>query len=620
MKLSRKILSFILSLTMLACTGQFAFAAQEAAAGDGVTGGDNGANTEQAAAGAAALGKEGEDYAAGEVIVVFEKGTTNSKVNEILSDNDATFESKTRVDGNTVALASLDEGTSVAEAVGDLSEEKKVAYAQPNYKYTIKGTPDPYLEPTVINEDGEEISNPKYQKQFVMTKAKEAWAEVESGSHAQTTVAVIDTGVDIGHVDLKGNLVDSAKTSYMQFAYGGSKATKGDTGDHGSHVAGIIAATYDNGNGGAGIASGTNNDLVKLLPVCASDDGESLFTIDIVNGMNYAAAQGADVINMSFGANFKDRVEGEAIKALYYNKGITFVAAAGNEYSDEYSDPSDMKEVISVCNYNAAVTKGEVTGQTVGFPSTGSNYGIAKDIAAPGEGIWSTTPGNQYGMMGGTSMSTPVVSGICALMLDVNPDLTPAQVRNIICATADEDTVITNNLMGAGKINAKKAVQAAKAASASTPVESVEIDAALGEDSKKHMEIDIDDSAFEDKGYGIDTIVRPAESLADITWESSDESVATVDANGIVNGVSAGTCVITATAGSKSDSVEVTVSETNDPASIELTDTIDEMIAGTWDDLSGAVKVTAKDPSKALTNDEIYWESSDPSVVFTELG
>lgn len=585
MKLKEKIISLTLCMALALGTGQAAFAA--------VT--DEGAD-EANAGPAETIGVEGEDFASGEIIVVFEKGTTNSKAGEVLADNDASLEKKTKVDGSTVALASIDEGTSVEEAIENIEAESKVAYVQPNYKYSLKAT-DPLYDPAKRGQYD-------YQKQFDMTKAKEAWAEVGSVSQP-TIVCVLDTGADMAHEDLTGNLVlIDGKKQYKQFSGRVSRLATADTDSHGTHVAGIIGAVYGNGKGGAGIAAGeAGSPLVKVLPVGASGDGESLYTMDIVLGLKYAASQNAKVINMSFGALGRDRVEGEAIKDLYYNKGITFVAAAGNESKDEYNDPSDMKEVISVCNYDVNA------GATMGWRYTESNYGSAKDISAPGQGIWSTIPGNNYTRYSGTSMATPVVSGICALVLDANPDLTPAQVRNIICATAVKDSVITENKMGYGKIDAEAAVKAAKAASAGVPVSSVAV-------KTKTVTLDVDNTSMDDKGYGMEALVLPAESLADVTWESDDESIAKVDENGTVLPKKPGTCHITVRAGGKEDTCTVTVKGGVDPTGISLTSHPQKLASGEWIELGGKVKIV---PSNA-TNDEVYWSSSDPNVAIAEEG
>lgn len=586
MKWKRKIISLMLCMALALGTGQAAFAAMTDEEADGANAGPAGT-----------IGVEGEDYASGEVIVVFEEGTTNSKVGEILSDNDASLEKKTRVDGSTVALASVDEGTSVEEVIDSIEEENKVAYVQPNYKYSLTAT-DPYYDPA-------KKGTLYYQKQFDMTKAKEAWSEVGSVSKP-TIVCVLDTGVDMSHEDLTDNLVlIDGKKQYRQYSGSIARLAASDSGWHGTHVAGIIGAVYGNGKGGAGIAAGeAGAPLVKVLPVGASGDGESLYTMDIVLGMKYAASKGARVINMSFGALGRDRVEGEAIKELYYNKGITFVAAAGNERTDEYSDPSDMKEVISVCNYDVRA------GATLSWEDTDSNYGSAKDISAPGQGIWSSIPVNKYSRESGTSMATPIVSGICAMVLDANPNLTPAQVRNIICATAKKNSVIEDNEMGYGTVDAEAAVKAAKAASADVPVERVEI--------KTHsVTLDVDNATMRDKGYGMETLVFPAESLADVTWSSSRESVATVDKYGIVTPKSPGTCTITASAGdAPPDTCVVTVKGGIDPTGISFSNYPKKLSVGELYELNKKVKIV---PSTA-TNDEVYWSSSDPKVALVEEG
>ena len=587
MKKGKKVLSLLVAAAVMFGSGQFALSvyADEAETGDPGAAGSGTSTAED-------IGVEGEDYAEGEVIVVFEKGTTNSKIGETLSDNDASLETKTRVDGSTVALATLDEGTQVSEAIESIGEDQKVAYVQPNYKYSLKDD-DPYLDP----------SSKYYQKQFAMTKAKEAWSEIGSVS-SPVTVAVLDTGADLGHEDLKGNLVSTA--GYMQFGSGFAKTVKDDADKqygHGTHVAGIIGAVYGNGKGGAGVAAGSSNQLVKVLPVGATSDGESLFTMDIVRGMNYAASQGADVINMSFGAPERDRVEGAAIKDLYYDKGIVFVAASGNEASEDYNDPSDMKEVISVCNY-------DVDGSTtIGWKGTDSNYGAAKDISAPGQNILSTVPGSGYAKMSGTSMASPVVSGICALVLDANPELTPEQVRNIICATADENSVITESDMGYGTVNALAAVRAAKAASSGVSVDKVMM-------KSKSVTLEVEGATMTDKGYGMEALVLPAESLAKIVWSSDDESVATVDENGNVIAKAPGTCHITAYAGGVSDTCTVTVKGNSDPTGISFTQTPKELAAGEWYDLGRRTKIV---PASA-SNQEIYWSSSNNDIAIAEAG
>lgn len=604
MRMREKAVSLLLCLAVAAGTGQFAFASQ--------TGGEEGAPESAGAGSAAAIGVEGEDYAAGEVIVVFEKGTTNSKAGEILSDNDASLETKTRVDGSTVALASLDEGTSVSEAIDTIGEEKKVEYVQPNYRYTIKETAsDPYLDP----------SKPLYyQEQFEMTNAKAAWDIVEAGEYyrssgySPTTVCVLDTGVDLGHSDLQKNLVSNS--SFAQYTAGEFSNEKDDRDEHGTHVTGIIAATYGNGIGGAGLASGTGNDLVKVMPVGAAVPTESepvLLTMDIVCGMKYAASKGAKVINMSFGANWRDRVQGTAIKELYYGKGIVFVAAAGNENTDIYSDPSDMKEVISVTAYSVRDGKNEMW--TAG-QFDGSNFGDAKDISAPGVQIMSTVPGDDHSRFTGTSMASPAVSAVCAMMLDADPDLTPAQVRNILCATAnDEGGTISGKKGGYGVVDAKEAVAAAGRAYEQPTSEVEQITMKTSE-----MTIDIDESVYDDRGVGLETLILPAESSAKTVWTSSDESVATVDENGIVTGLAAGECDITASAGGKQAVCRVTVEEANDPVAVKITKKPPELAVGESYYFGDYVKVTVKDPASEAPEEPVYWESSDPSVAAVSDG
>ena len=186
---------------------------------------------------------------------------------------------------------------------------------------------------------------------------------------------------------------------YKAFYNGNETEATGDTGNHGTHVTGIIGATYGNGKGGFGIASGPGNNLSEIMVVGSSADGEYLTTADIISSINHAASKGAKVMNMSFGDARRDRLMGKAIKDGYYNKGITFVAASGNNNTDDYGEPEGLKEVISVAGSNR-------NGERWTFGSMGgSNYSNSVDISAPGEGVMSTVPGNRYERFTGTSMA-----------------------------------------------------------------------------------------------------------------------------------------------------------------------------------------------------------------------
>ena len=430
----------------------------------------------------------------------------------------------------------------MAQTAETLAQRREVQSVQPNYKYTPAA-----LDPLMT-----EANDVNYQYQFEATKALAAWDTLESGTHAKTRVAVIDTGVDTLHEDLQENLIKK-NGKYTQFAYGTQKTVDDDVDEeygHGTHVSGIIGATFGNGKGGSGIASGHNNDLIEVLPVGSSADGYGLYTIDIVESIAYAVKSGAKVINMSFGSSVRDLVMNKAIQDAYYKNGVAFIAASGNEDNNGYSSPSDLKEVLSV---NASNRYNE--------PTYYSNYGVEKDITAPGNAIMSTLPGDEYNVLSGTSMAAPVVTGIAGLVLDANPNLTPAQLYNILCASAkqpeDVNTRFDEN-SGYGIIDADAAVKAAKAASTAVAAESISV-------KSGRVSLHVGET------YGAEALVQPASSLAAVTWSSEDESIVRIDAaTGIMTGVATGETVITASASGKTVTQKVEVKPTVGVSDIKI--------------------------------------------------
>lgn len=230
----------------------------------------------------------------------------------------------------------------------------------------------------------------------------EAWNASKGNG---VVVAVIDTGIDYNHPDLKGNILDSITT------IDGADEKGYDGAGHGTHCAGIIAATANNGIGVSGMAPEAKIFSVKVL-----GDNGSGSTADITQGVIAATAKDVDVISMSLGGICWDSLFQQAIDKATA-KGIVVVAAAGNEATIQKSYPAAYNNVISV-----AAT--DQDNQLTDF----SNYGTWVDIAAPGLNILSTLPtgytikdvtyaATGYGYMSGTSMACPVVSGTVALML-----------------------------------------------------------------------------------------------------------------------------------------------------------------------------------------------------------
>jgi subtilisin family serine protease len=230
-------------------------------------------------------------------------------------------------------------------------------------------------------------------------------------------VAVIDTGIDVNHPELKNKIISNINVfNPMQ---------KGAPDLHGTHVAGIIGAEKNNGVGGYGV-----NPNVKLISIDVFN--RSFLTTDyiVAEGIMEAIKQKAQVINMSLGAAYSSPILEEAVKKAL-DANITIVAAAGNSGSDELEYPASYEGVISV---GATNDKNEL--------AFFSNYGTAVDVVAPGEDIYSPVfdidKKSSFMKLDGTSMSSPMVAGTAALLLSKNPKLTPYQIQYILTKTAKD--------------------------------------------------------------------------------------------------------------------------------------------------------------------------------------
>ncbi len=246
-----------------------------------------------------------------------------------------------------------------------------------------------------------------YQWHHGFINSFDAW-DIEQGEE-NVWVAVIDSGVDLTHPDLIGNILPVNEIFPEEdFDLGELDKVPMDTLGHGTFVAGLISAVANNSLGVAGVSPG-----VKVLPIKISDDAGRIVG-DVPTAIVFAAELGARVINMSFGQYIVSQVEREAIK-FAHSKNVMMVAAAGNDNSDtEVHFPSAHPEVISV---GAVDFRGD--------RSRYSNYGITVDVVAPGGDSWveneqsliySTYLGG-YSKRQGTSASAPMVAGVCALLL-----------------------------------------------------------------------------------------------------------------------------------------------------------------------------------------------------------
>ncbi|MEG0919750.1 MAG: S8 family peptidase [Anaerovoracaceae bacterium] len=304
--------------------------------------------------------------------------------------------------------------------------------------------------PSVASAKSYKTNDPGFNKAYHISEvgAVKSWNFIKRINKVR--VAVLDTGVNINHPDLQKSLNKSLSVDVT-----GNRPTKltSDLTDHGTHVAGIIGATANNKKGLVGIASGEDNNISEIIMVKVFNKKENgdvvTKTSSIVKGIDYAIANGAEVINLSLGFK-KDNPALKAAVDKAYNAGITVVAAAGNNNSRAAYYPADYSSTISVASVDKSNKK-----------SSFSNFGD-EDIAAPGNYIYSTA-GNGYGYKSGTSMSTAMVTATVANMLATNPTLSPDQIRNILTETAKPFSKSRNSSsLGQGVLNTAAAVKAAQ--------------------------------------------------------------------------------------------------------------------------------------------------------------
>ncbi|MCB0163934.1 MAG: peptidase S8 [Anaerolineae bacterium] len=280
-----------------------------------------------------------------------------------------------------------------------------------------------------------------YNLDIINTEA--AWDDCSHGEGV--IVAVVDTGVDLDHPDLQANLISGR--SFVS----GTSSPDDDEG-HGTHVAGIVAGVSNNG-GIIGVAPNTS-----LMPVKVLDDQGSGWTYDIAAGVEWAVDNGANVINMSLGS-VDDSSTLQAAVDYATNQGALLVAAGGNcgdafyflsgcDYQDQPLYPAAYANVLAVASTNSSDNQ-----------SSFSNEGSYIEVAAPGSSIYSTYPSGAYATMSGTSMASPHVAGLAALIWSQNSDWTNQEVRAQIRNTAqDLGSSGWDSQFGYGRIDAEAAL------------------------------------------------------------------------------------------------------------------------------------------------------------------
>lgn len=302
--------------------------------------------------------------------------------------------------------------------------------SSPTPKPTATTTPTPTSTPTPT-------PLPSFQPipwSIVRIKAQEAW---NNSTGSGIKVAVLDSGIDRDHPDLKENLVGC-----VNFIY--SWGTCEDDNGHGTHVSGIIAAK-NNQIGVVGVAPNAKIYSLKVL----NRKGQGYLS-DLIEALEWVINNKIQIVNMSLGSTYDVVSFHEAIQRAY-EAGIVQVASAGNSGpgADTVTYPAKYPEVIAV----------SATDSSDNIPSW-SSRGSEIDITAPGQSVNSTYLGGGYKILSGTSMSAPHVTGTVALRLFLKPGETPTQIENILEANTDSLPISDPTIVGAGQVNAQKVVSA----------------------------------------------------------------------------------------------------------------------------------------------------------------
>lgn len=438
------------------------------------------------------------DYTSDEMIIRFKDNLSEKNKNSVIASFQQSFEYIT----DNFCLIRFDNRENLKNAIPLLITNKNVEYIQPNYTYDSKETDQNSFDTKDI-----ELTNDKYSSfQWALNNTgevlfeedktkpiagidiniKEAWNLVKTKQTKKVTVALVDTGVDYNHVDLKdhmwinskeiaNNLIDDDGNGFIDDVHGWNfydninqvysdtyfdKSSEMYYDDHGTHCAGIIAATSNNYIGIAGIASYVD---VQILPVKAlgGPSGSTKLTgstTTISRAIKYAEKMGAQICNLSLGASYEfDEMLYETIK----NSKMLFVIAAGNGDSEGigyntdkyavYPASYDLDNIISVANLRYD-----------GKLEESSNYGIKSvDLAAPGTLILSTRVEgkyvNEYGRyiyLTGTSMATPMVTGVAALLYSYYDNITVSQAKNAILQSVKKLDTLEGKVLTGGMLDA----------------------------------------------------------------------------------------------------------------------------------------------------------------------
>ncbi|MDQ7825833.1 MAG: S8 family peptidase [Candidatus Eremiobacteraeota bacterium] len=431
--------------------------------------------------------KEYGEHVPGELLVRF-KGAVPSSLEfrgirlEVIKKYDLPETMKSQGNGDICHVKILSD-VPVKDAVKSLEKDRRIAYAEPNFVIRLPKNEDdagpaakaegngdtppatpgegPQVKPDDLDRKlwGLDNTGQTGGKADADIDAPEAW-NIATGAGGPL-IAVIDTGVDYTHPDLKNNIwtnpgeiagdgIDNDGNGYVDDVHGYDFANKdGDPMDdhsHGTHCAGTIAAEGDNKTGVVGV-----NWQASIMPLKFIKGSGGGTTADAIEAVIYATRMGARITSNSWGGGEFSQALKDAIDGF---PGL-FVAAAGNSSAD------NDKEAHYPSSYESPNILAVASSDHRDRLSSFSNYGkTTVDLAAPGSSIYSTVPGGGYGSKSGTSMATPHVAGAAGLVASHEPDISASQLKERLMQTTDAVPEFNEKMVTGGRLNVHKALLA----------------------------------------------------------------------------------------------------------------------------------------------------------------
>jgi thermitase len=390
--------------------------------------------------------------ASGRLLVGFKKGVSSDRQQRLLAALDGRISQRFKsIRGGRLVVVRPRSGGATGRLRKLLARRDEVAYAEPDFFQFASKTPD----------------DPFYTLQYALVDSPDdhdidaptAWG-TRSGC---AKVAILDTGIDTDHPDLKSNVYksedkpnngkDDDKNGYVDDTYGYNtikgKGSGEDDNGHGTHVSGIVGGRGNNDVGVSGTCWST-----KLLAVKFMNSRGKGSTSDAIEGIDYAVKQGFKIVNCSFGSSSKSSSLHDAVDYAQ-DHNVLLVVAAGNDsenidkqplYPASYSDSNILAVAASTSDDTLA-----------DFSNFGSE---AVDVAAPGDSIYSTYLGGGYRILSGTSMAAPYAAGVAALLRKQQSDATYGNLRYAIRHKVDKPPALNGKVAYDGRLNAEKALAA----------------------------------------------------------------------------------------------------------------------------------------------------------------